>query len=470
MYLKRITLENFNNFEGKHSFEFDKINLIIGKNGSGKTTIGQEAILFCTHGYSERPLGELPTKWLKEKKCKVTTEFEDIKISREYPTSLYVEEDGVENTLTTSADKQNYLTKKFKNIEYFRKFRMLDVKKGINILEQGKTALLKTLFSFHENYFNDVRRSLLEKKRDRELYNKDRAVIYKHSPSMARFNYLDTSILAITEELYSLDKELSIVNQRLSQLHNQKGSVNNNLTTERAQKYKLLQNSRCPTCHRKTEERVKKDLLKQFNTTIVDLDEKMKSVMGSLEEETDLYSYLNKSKKDLQEKKARLSTLRQKLDARIKQKEYKWTDKDLLIMKKAIEEFDSFSNFYIIEWVKILEPLINQVINKIGYNVSFEQDAKGKLDIKLTKNGIEYSYRDLSSGQKLVLTVAFQLAILLEREEEGLIIADEGFSSLDADNLAHIFELFRQLPFQLICVIHRYDDVPEDINVIKLGD
>jgi len=468
MYLKKITIENFNNFECSRSFEFDKINLIIGKNGSGKTTIGQEAILFCTHGYSDRPLGDFPTKWSDKKSCKVTSEFEDITITREYPTKLSIIEDGIENTLTTSAEKQAYLTKKFKNIEYFRKFRMLDVKKGINILEQGKTSLLKTLFSFHESYFNDIRSKLLEKKRDRELFNKDTAVIYKHAPSIARFNYLDTSILALTEEMYSLDKELSTVNARLYSVNSKKGSIESQLTTERTNKYKLLKESRCPTCMRRTEETIKRDLLKRFNLSIIELDEKMKYVISTIEEEKDLYNYLNKSKVDLQSKKSKLSNLRQRLDARIKQKDYKWTDQDVLIFKKAIEEFDNFCNYYIVEWVKILEPLINQVINKIGYNIRFEQDLKGRLDIKLTKDEIEYSYKDLSSGQKLVLTVAFQLAILLEREEEGMIIADEGFSSLDSDNLGHIFELFRQLPFQLICVIHRYGNVPEDINVIKL--
>jgi energy-coupling factor transporter ATP-binding protein EcfA2 len=81
---------------------------------------------------------------------------------------------------------------------------------------------------------------------------------------------------------------------------------------------------------------------------------------------------------------------------------------------------------------------------------------------------VEIPYKLLSTGQKLVLSIAFKLAILLEKNETGLMIADEGFSSLDIENLNHIFDLFNGLPFQLICVLHRFEDVPDGATVITL--
>jgi len=138
------------------------------------------------------------------------------------------------------------------------------------------------------------------------------------------------------------------------------------------------------------------------------------------------------------------------------------------MMKTAIEALDSFCNYYLTEWIKTLEPIINNVIKKIGFTVSFLLDEKGDLDIVLNKDGYNYLYKELSTGQRLVFTIGFQLALLLERGESGLVIADEGFSSLDEETLTHIVELFNDLPFQLVMMLHRYDNPPEGIHIIKL--
>jgi ABC-type molybdenum transport system ATPase subunit/photorepair protein PhrA len=58
----------------------------------------------------------------------------------------------------------------------------------------------------------------------------------------------------------------------------------------------------------------------------------------------------------------------------------------------------------------------------------------------------------------------------MERGESGLVIADEGFSSLDADNLKMVLDVFKNLPFQLLCVVHRLNDIPDNVNIINLGE
>ncbi|KKK81951.1 hypothetical protein LCGC14_2808270, partial [marine sediment metagenome] len=144
-----------------------------------------------------------------------------------------------------------------------------------------------------------------------------------------------------------------------------------------------------------------------------------------------------------------------KLENIIERKDYKWTTNDVEIIKQAIKELDNFSSYYITEWIKILEPIINDILTKINFQVSFEINEKGNIDVNLLRNGEVYNYKDLSAGQRLVVSISFQLALLLENTQEGFIIADEGFSNLDIENLKLILELFKNLPFQLLCVIHR---------------
>jgi energy-coupling factor transporter ATP-binding protein EcfA2 len=118
--------------------------------------------------------------------------------------------------------------------------------------------------------------------------------------------------------------------------------------------------------------------------------------------------------------------------------------------------------------VKNLEPIINSVISRINFRILFAIDNKNNLDFILYKDNEEFQYKDLSSGQRLILTIAFQVALLLEKGDVGFIVADEGFSVLDDEAIKLLYELFETLPFQLISIIHRVDNIGENVNVIRL--
>ena len=462
MNLKRIILNNFKCFRGEHKFSFTKINLIDGPNGSGKTTLGLDSILFALYGYSDKPLNKLPNKL--EKKCKVTVEFDDYTITREYPSKLTVEPNIKFNTLI---ETQNWINKTFNTLDYFRKFRLIDVAKGINILEEGNVSLQKTLLSIYEDYFNKIRQNLLDKKREREIYNKDKAVVYTHYPSEKRLDLIKSNMSQITDEIYKLEKEIKKVNDAIIEINNKKARLERDKEFYNKQKNKILSYSYCPTCRRVLNEETKNELLKEINNKIIELNEKIEKIESNIIEYKDLSSYLNNLKEKLYNKKIKLSELQLKLENRLKLIDYRYTTRDVLLYKKAIEELDKFCNNYIVEWLKNFEPIINNIISKINFQVKFNFNKK--LDLKLIKNNQEYSYKELSTGQKLILSIAFKLAILLERNETGLIIADEGFSNLDYDNLNYVVELFKDLPFQLIMMLHRYENIPEGVNVIKLG-
>ena len=103
-------------------------------------------------------------------------------------------------------------------------------------------------------------------------------------------------------------------------------------------------------------------------------------------------------------------------------------------------------------------------LERIEFKITFKDD----FDIVLHKEGEEYSYKDLSTGQKLILSIALKIAILLERNEKGILVADEGLSSLDGENLEYIIKLFKDFPFQLMAVVHRFSTEGDYVNKIEL--
>ena len=141
----------------------------------------------------------------------------------------------------------------------------------------------------------------------------------------------------------------------------------------------------------------------------------------------------------------------------------------IIIVKKAIEELDKLSSVYLVETVGGLEPIINSVLEKIGFQIKFDVDTKGKFNILLSKEDIQYKYSDLSCGQRLILQIALKLSLLLQQSKTGIILSDEGLSALENNNLEDIINLFKELNFQLVFVLHRASIEDPEINIIKLG-
>ena len=440
MILKSITLNNFKNFKGQHTFNFDKITLVQGVNGSGKSTLIKDSILFALYGYSGVALDSLPTRG-ESNSCSVKVEFDEHSIEREYPTNIKI---NTEIPFANNKEAQKYLDNKYKNVEYFRKFRMIDLQEGINILEEGKISLKKTLFKFSEDLFNTIRNNLQTKKRHREIYNKSNIQICSHFPSNKRLHNLNIGILDITERIYNLEREIRTLEKDYLDLIEKQGKLTSNKENFKNQKDKIIQYNSCPVCKKGLTDQDKIDLLRNISINIIELNNRINTLLSQSTDQKEIIDHIKEIKQKLQDKKEKASVLRIKLEDRIKMKDYKYTQEDVVIIQKAINELDNFASFYLTEWIKNLTPIINNIINKINFSINFVLDEKGNFDIKLIRDDNEYSYKDLSSGQKLMISIAFQMALLLEREETGLIIADEGFSNLDENNLQIIIDLFKK--------------------------
>jgi len=472
MQVTRVELNDFKNFSGNHVFDFDKINLVSGENGAGKSTIALHSLLFAIYGYSEGVIADLATRSLPKPNTyvEVTVEYlgNEYVIRRSIPTQISIKINNAKIDLATNTLKQKELEKLFQNIDFFRKFRMIDIKDSINILEQGPQALRKTLVNFDDNInIAQVRQNLLATKNHREKLNKDEAVLYKHFPSTRRYTLLDNSLTGCTGSLRTLDAQINTQERELSNSMSKKSRLEYQKSTLSANKNRIVVTSYCPTCKQVLPETTEKTMLADISQEIILLNKQIASMIDDANNQQGILSQLKVNRNNVLKRKDKLARLLHRLDGRLQQSDYIWSNKDVEVMKKCISSLDGFSTFYITEKLKSLEPLINNILNKLGFIIQFDMNDKNNFDISIVRGGTEYKYKDLSNGQRLLVTVAFQLALLMEKNESGIIVADEGFSSLDQKNLELMFELFKQTPFQLVSVVHRYDT--NDTNIRKIA-
>ena len=472
MIIRKIKFKFFKMFENDEFF-FELMNFIKGKNGIGKTSLALEPILFCLYGYtSKESLTDLATK-TKSKSYSVEIELKHkdkfYRIVRKYPTHLSIFENNQQLTFTNSRDAQEFINKTFGDRLNFMKFRVIDKDIGANFLEEGQVALKKILFSMSDELFNNIRSKLNETKREREIYNKDKALTFTLYPSETRLETLEIGVQELQSKLQTLKSKLAPIEQEHLRLTNQKSKESGDINYWQGKKRTVTQDAKCYACKRGLDEELKKKMLDEIITKIDELEISMQNLLPEIDKRKDLLESARSGNDQITNRIYRIKSLITKLETRIKQKDYKYTDKDVLIVKKAIEELDKLSSYYITESLKILEPIINNIVSKIGFEVSFTINEKGKFAIEMKKDNISYKYKDLSTGQKLILQIAFKLALLLERNETGIIIADEGLSSLDEENLLHVVNIFENLPFQLFMVLHNAPELPESIKVIDLN-
>ena len=158
MKINKLTLTNFKSFTEKE-FTFGDVNLISGRNGSGKTTI-KEAIFFCL--YNKTPLGSSPdtSKYVKngEDICVVELELEIegknylVKRQRSSKTTVLRLLDGSqseEDAVVTQRDMESILPPfdLFQNVFNVRYFMSLpDKDKREFILNNTKEVNKKSIF------------------------------------------------------------------------------------------------------------------------------------------------------------------------------------------------------------------------------------------------------------------------------------------------------------------------------------
>ncbi len=477
MYLKKITVKNYQQFKGKQEFYFDSINLVKGCNGAGKSNlIG--TIMFALFGYTRKyKLSEMRTIGIKEKECWVEIKIENNGINylirREIPTKIIIKQNGMDidpqNKMTLD-DKQEFIRKLFHTIDWFKQFRLVDAYSGdeTNFLEKSDITIKKILFAGHEDRLNRVRERLLQIKLEREKFSRDDTTLYTHFPSIKRLKVLKKGIEDIEDRLESIDEAIEQFEDEHRNYLSKKSEKEGTKNYLDKLKQKLTSYSQCPVCQRKIDKSLKEKLIAEKQEQIQNLILEIIDLKEKVDKYSKRITQQENKRDELYDNREKLNELVIKLESRIHTKDYRYTKKDILIAKKAINEINRISSYYLRQSIKVLEPIINQVLEPINHTLSFEIDEKERFKIVLSdEKGKKWKYYQMSCGQKLLLQIAFKLALLMDRGEEGLLVADEGMGSLDSNNLYHIIEVIRNFPFQLILVLHRAPDF-DSINVINL--
>jgi len=466
MRLKEITLKNFKAFVGEHNIKLFSLNLFYGENGSGKSSIILDSILFTLYGYSPNILTDLITAGQKNCFVNLFLEYNNTfySITREIPSKLTILENGVPVQGSIKI-KQEYINKLFNDITWFKKFRLFDVKEGINILEESGQSLQKTLLNFDEEKLNSLRNKLLEIKRERDVYNISNISVSSHYPSANRLTILKNGILLFNNLINKVKNKINDVLNSINQVNRNLGGFEYNIKNLIKKKNDVKGYTTCPTCLQSVSVQHKNLVEKEVNKQKTKDEKQITSLKLSLSSYKSELDVLKNKETSYQQKLSRVNSLIQTLENRIAYSNYKWTPKDLEVAKKCIKEVDNFYSFYLLESVKNLEPLINHILSKIKFKLKFIINDKNKFDFVVYKHDTPLNYKQLSTGQKLIVSIAMKMALLLENGETGLIISDEGLSSLSENNLTLIFELIQEYPFQLLSVVHRYEN---PLNCLKL--
>jgi len=461
MIIKSLKIDNLQLFKSINA-TFDKINIVSGLNkdnpnesgnGSGKSTFVLRAILFALYGYCEEGLTLKDLIRFEEKECSVICEItnnnEHYRIIRKIPSELQVFYNGEEIQANTATIKQQFINEHFGDVNFFRQYRCVDLKNGINVLDLGIVSLRKTLMGFIEGIFTEIRTRLLAQKVERERYSIDKK-LYKHYLSVKRLDILNASLIEIGKDYQKFEKDKGIQQGIINQIKSEISS-RDKIIYYKQQEMKKVDEGICPVLKTKCEKITPKNkspnlgITKEIDILTGEINiykKQLKNEEESIEYYDDTLSILRNKESKAREKLLRLKGAFQFAD-------YKYTKADIVIYDEAIKILDSFAGEYIKEWLGSLSIILNNLLNKMNIRVEFTAD---KDFIKVYDNEQILKYDMLSTGQKCFLSVIFKLAILMQQNKTGIILMDDGLNNLDSINLTNLISICQTLPFQIIAV------------------
>jgi len=485
MIIKNLKLKNFQLFK-EAEINFSKTNLITGinldsqelnndysGNGAGKSSI-INAIIFCL-------FGEVTNLTLKdlirigEKECSVTLDCsqnnEQYKIIRKIPSELQLFSSKGEHKFNTQTLLQKYINDLIgEDLNKFRTYRTIDTNKGINLLDLGILSLRKNLMDLVNTQFIGIRNNLLAKKLDRERFSVDKK-LYHFYLSTKRRTILDNGLIRLQEEESNILKDKkeqeSAINNLVGEIKGKEKEV-----YYRQNEIKKAKDGICPILRTKCE-KISKSLNEKdnqinskVNQEIEQLNHTIEQLQSKIKEEESCMKYYNSLYEDIQNNVRKTKEYLMKLKEAQKFSDYCYTKADIQLYSDSIKTLDSFSAYYVMEWLTNLSLILNNLLKSmnIGVEFSIEKDF-----IKVNNAGQELNYSQLSSGQKTFLNTVFKLGILMnEGIHDGLIIIDEGINTCDQISFQKLLEIINNLNFQSIIIYQNVNKEIKEINYINI--
>ena len=520
MKLKKISWKNFKSYSNSMTelvFNNDpSLNLIVGTNGTGKSSIA-DCIIYALYGKIDGTNNsDIPNRINKNFYVKIELDCNghEIIVERGLAPSLFtVTIDGVVVDTAGKNNVQTMLEENYYKIPYsvFKNTLILsinDFKSLIDLNPSDKRNIIDKIFGFTE--YNLMMKLIKEdiKMLDSSLSSNEGSLktatvsIERYEQQLQELKRNEVSqeeIDNLTEkinEVRSLKatneeniKKLDDIRKKLDKQCTEKNMDIRDLKRkieENKKKIKLIDSKKCPTCgssldtdefHKERERLVSENesyesAISEMTSIINDLSNKMRAVDSKKNVFvdainkcglTDLVSDL-KYKVSLRKNNSQpLLNLKESLNNQIIQLN---DEKESLEKRKMVYDcvMQILGDGGIKEYIasKYI-PTINQIISEmmefmgINYNVVFDKTFKATI----TSNGYNVTYNSLSTGEKkridFATVVSFIKLLKLQLGEMNLLFLDEMLASIDINGVSDMMTILKDLSVELnmnIYLIH----------------
>lgn len=520
MKLKKISWKNFKSYSNAMTelvFNNDpSLNLIVGTNGTGKSSIA-DCIIYALYGKIDGTNNsDIPNRINKNFYVKIELDCNghEIIVERGLAPSLFtVTIDGAVVDTAGKNNVQTMLEENYYKIPYsvFKNTLILsinDFKSLVDLNPADKRNIIDKIFGFTE--YNLMLKFIKEdiKMLDSTMSSNDGSLktatnsIERYEQQLEELKSNEVSqeeIDELTEKINEAKKLKATNEENIKKLDDvrkklDKQCIEKNMDIrdlkrkidDNNKKIKLIDSKKCPTCgssldtdefHKERERLVLENesyesSIKELTSIINDISNKTRAVdskrnvfVNAINKSglTDLVSDL-KYKISLRKNNSQpLLNLKESLDKQINQLN---EEKEVLEKRKMVYDCvmqilgdggikEYIANKYI--------PTINQIISEmmefmgINYNVVFDKTFKATI----TSNGYNVTYNSLSTGEKkridFATVVSFIKLLKLQLGDMNLLFLDEMLASIDINGVSDMMTILKDLSVELnmnIYLIH----------------
>ena len=520
MKLKKISWKNFKSYSNAMTeLVFNNnpsLNLIVGTNGTGKSSIA-DCIIYALYGKIDGTNNsDIPNRINKNFYVKIELDCNghEIVVERGLSPNLFTV--TIDGSIVDTAGKNNVQTmleENYYKIPYsvFKNTLILsinDFKSLIDLNPSDKRNIIDKIFGFTE--YNLMIKLIKEdiKILDSSVSSNEGSLktatvnIEKYEQQLLELKNNEVSQEDIDELVEKINeaKKLKATNEEnIKKLDNVRKQLESQTTEknmdirdlkrkieDNKKKIKLIDSKKCPTCgssldtdefHKERERLVNENescenIIAEMTSIINDLSNKMRAVdskknvfVNAINKSglTDMMSDL-KYKVSLKKNNSQpLLNLKESLNSQISQLN---EEKEMLSKRKMVYDCvmqilgdggikEYIANKYI--------PTINQIISEmmefmgINYNVVFDNTFKATI----TSNGYNVTYNSLSTGEKkridFATVVSFIKLLKLQLGEMNLLFLDEMLASIDVNGVSDMMTILKDLSVELnmnIYLIH----------------
>lgn len=508
MKLRKLSFRNFKSYSNiltEISFnDNSSLNLIIGENGTGKSSIAECATYLLYGKLEDFTASDIPNRINKNfyGKIELDCDGHSVVIERGLNPGLFkVEIDGETVDTAGKANVQGMLEENYFKIPYSVFHNMVAVELGsvkslldMNVADK-RNIIDKicgfTIYNMCGKIVKEDLKSLTEKinvndgslrtmNYTLEQYDRQIEDIKNTSVSQEELDELSRQINEAVAQKTKNDemlKKLRDAGEQLKGTNIQKVGEYNNLK-EKIQvidkKVKLIDSGRCPTCGSSLEtaefQAEKDELLgtrdeyERQMKMIVDAVNKTKSrvsALGSKEQEiqrntnglrimdlqADLKYKKNMMTKSSESLDALKADLAEKMESINEERTELEEEKKLLDFMVSMYSDGGIKRYISNMYIPIINSLMEDMVQFMGLNYVITFD--NNFDASIFENGMKVKYSTLSKGQKarvdFAAIIAFVKFLKLQFGELNLLFLDELFAHVDVNGVNDMIEILRNL-------------------------